>query len=133
MSYALNDAATTAPPDAPNHTKGSSQTSLFFHQVLYSLGQYSLLSSSFYPHLFLMVPDLSPSPSPHSTPTPASLGKGYLQQYIYRDRAFPNQFILCLQDKVFKMFQILSFLSAANLVLPDCSTLPVELWAIILR
>jgi hypothetical protein len=31
------------------------------------------------------------------------------------------------------MFQILSFLSAANLVLPDCSTLPVELWVIILR
>ncbi|KAH0821015.1 hypothetical protein GEV33_001776 [Tenebrio molitor] len=31
------------------------------------------------------------------------------------------------------MYQILPFLSAANLVLPDCSTLPVELWAIILR
>jgi hypothetical protein len=76
MSYALNDAATTAPPDAPNHTKGSSQTSLFFHQVLYSLGQYSLLSSSFYPHLFLMVPDLSPSPSPTPLPLPRVLGRG---------------------------------------------------------
>jgi hypothetical protein len=65
MSYALNDAATTAPPDAPNHTKGSSQISRHYpFLTLFSLGQYSLLSSSFYPHLLLMVPYLSPSPPP---------------------------------------------------------------------
>jgi hypothetical protein len=76
-----------------------------------------------------------PHPSHYrsSHPTLASQGWGSREQYIYRDRAVPNQFILCLQDKEFEMYQILPFLSAANLVLPDCSTLPVELWAIILR
>jgi hypothetical protein len=77
MSYALNDAATTAPPDVPNHTKGSSQISRHYpFLTLFSLGQYSLLSSSFYPHLFLMVPYLSPSPSPTPLPLPRVLGRG---------------------------------------------------------